>query len=222
MRSLCLMPSFLRSCTLALLLVFAGTAQAASVTLQSLLGGGTITSGNILFSDFSFTALTPVTVDPGSIFVNNNTPGTLEFSGSFAVPTSAGTVFDALLSFKAYSVFGITGVALESTAGTAGTGQAFIGEVVKDATTGAGLGNLANLFNSAITWDSDAISFGQVDSVLVRKDISLSMGSKGVAVLSDFQQTFTTGNGSVIPTPAAGLAGLSLLGLVLATRRRLA
>lgn len=217
MHSLKHTPSFLRSCTLALLLVFAGSAQAATVTLQSLLEGGTITSGDILFSDFTFAPLTPVEIDPSTIFVNNNTHNSLQFAGSFAVPTEGGTEFDALLSFKAYSALGIIGVALESTAGTAGTGQVFIGEVVKDANTGDGLGNLANLFNSVVTWDTDSVSFDKSNWVLIRKDISLSAGSNGIAVLSDFSQTFT-----VIPTPAAGLAGLSLLGLVLTTRRRLA
>ncbi len=224
MRSIHKMP-FLRSCTLTLLLVFAGTSSAASVTLESLLGGNTLSNGDLVFSDFSYKPLTPLTVPAGSIFVNSDTLNTLEFTGSFAVPASSGNVLDAILQFKVTSTLGITGVGLQSTGGTAGTGQVFIAEVVRDGSNGNGVANLANLFNSVITHDQADVSFGALASLIIRKDISLSAGN-GVAVLSDFNQTFTTGTGTTepgtaIPTPAVGLAGMALLGVVMATRRRL-
>lgn len=210
-----------------MLLVFAGTSSAASVTLESLLGGNTLTNGDLVFSDFSYQSLTPLTVPANSIFVNSDTPNRLEITGSFAVPASSGDVLDSILQFRVTSTLGITGVGLQSTAGTVGTGQVFIAEVINDGSTGNGVANLANLFNSVITHDQDNVSFAALNSLLIRKDISLSAGNDGLAALSDFNQTFTTGTGTtdpgtVIPTPAVGLAGMALLGVVMATRRRFA
>lgn len=188
---------------------YAGTADADTIFLDSLLGGGAVTSGDLTFYDFEYS---PNSNAPGAEFISVQA---VSQGIKFAVPLlQVGTgVVDFDITYK---VAGLGGPGL---AGLSSVGHGDDGgftTIIQNINAGTDL--LATINNNFIDgggWNFDSAEFSGVSPLKITTDVGLWAGG-GTASLSDWTQTFGV---SSIPAPAAGLGGMVLLGLVMARRR---
>ena len=209
------MKSWIKVLGVGLVVTASSIASAASVQMSDLVAGGTITSGNLTFSNFSFF--------PGSDF---STPldetEVFDIDGGILIETpiliTGTSIADAALSFTVTSTAPITSAALRSVGSVFnGPGNIAIAETI---TSGSDtLGSLGNLYgNDVDEIVLDQVYFAGATTLNVTKDIAL-FPNGGSVFLSDIYQTFTTDGSTVIPTPSAVLAGLVGLGFVVSRRR---
>jgi hypothetical protein len=209
----------------ALLVVpWTGTASAAIVPLSDLLGGGTIQSGDKIFSDFTYT---PIGDMPPANVVNVET--IQDASGDYGIRIQGGFIdhvgggaSDAVITFNV-SVpvnvnLGITGVTMSANPAVFnGPGMASVTETFLPLVTDDKL--VVYDFGGGDDKLLDQITFGQVYQTLpVQKDIILhATGNTGAVTMSFLDQTF-----SQIPEPSSLVLALGgLLGLT-SLRRRMA
>ena len=192
-----------------------GTAsQAESVTLDTLLDGGTVTSGSLTFSEFSYLPFlnAPLAQNIGVMDIDGGI--------GFGTPLLAtGTeAIDLVISFKVTSASPITSIGLASTADFGGNGQVAVIENVSS--NGVTFATFSNIFdkNLLIAETTEDLGAGYTE-LFITKDIGLA-AKGGFAALSDFRQTFTFGDANVIPTPSAAAAGcVALIGFAVRRRR---
>ena len=196
------------------LIVAAPAAQAATVTLGSLIDdGGTITDGDKVFSDFSYAASgsAPSADDIAVIpFTNGAGEYGIQFSGSFVASGSQNgdaaisyvvTVTDPLWRIDDATAFSV---------GTAVNGGFWdVSETLFSGTSAIGTLTTFNDSNDGSQL-SDHTTFDPVTSILVVKDVGFH-GGGGIADLSVLDQNFSQ---VMIPEPstwvmmALGFAGL--------------
>jgi len=210
------------------LLVSAPAFGAAS--LSSLLGGGTLTSGNgkLVFSDFAFSPA-PAIAAAGDIDVTTLDSGLLFGSPIFI--DSASGIIDFGISYKATGNGAqIVGADMATTGAYSGQAQASAIKAISDA-DGNLLAELNNVISTGNLSASDAISFAAQSSVSIDDSFSASgAGGSGAQGSAQFEQTFETvddetsagdeSTPTAVPSPTAALAGLALLGVVGLRRRR--
>ncbi len=189
------------------------SANAASIFLDTLLGGGSVVSGDLTFYDFVYSPNTNAPA-PDLITVQAVPQGI-----KFAVPLLL--VDQGVIDFDI--IYKVTGaVSVESATLTSigfGNNGGFT-TVIQNINEGNTL--LAAINNNFINgggWNYDTTSLSATLPLTISTDVGL-IGGGGTASLSDWTQTFNTAKASSpIPAPAAGLAGLALLGLIIAKRR---
>ena len=198
-------------------------ANAASVTLDSLLDGGTITSGDKTLSDFSYTAIGDIPsadlVVVSSITDADGNYG-FRFNGPFVDLGGDGMSSDGFLEFTvnvtdpSMEIIGVQLIGNPSIFG--GDGVAQVTETFLPTVTSAQLdifdvnGNFVGL---------DEVTFSQgFSSLVVQKDILLNAGDGAASTLSFIDQIFIQ---QPVPEPAsAGIFAFGLLGLLAKRRRR--
>jgi len=199
-----------------------GTARAATMPLSDLLGGGTIQSGDKVFSDFTYLASGDMPSAGGINVVtiqDQNGDYGIRFQGSF-IDQVGGDASDAVITFNV-SVAPGSNLAISDV--TMSANPAVF--------AGPGLASVTETFLPAITDDKlvvydfgggndkllDHIEFAQTYTTLpVQKDIILhATGDTGAVTMSFLDQTF-----SQVPEPSSLLLALgSLLGLGQIRRR---
>ena len=196
--------------------LYVGTvsSHANSVTLESLLDGGTVTSGQLTFSEFSYLPFlnAPIAANIGVLDID----GGIGFGAPLLATGSE--AIDFVVSFKVTSATPITSIGLASTADFGGDGEVAVIENVSS--NGVTFATFSNIFDKdlLIAETTEDLGAGYTE-LFIAKDIGLSANG-GFAALSDFRQTFTFGNGNVIPTPSAAAAGcVALIGFAVRRRR---
>jgi hypothetical protein len=202
----------------ALLVVsLAGLTSAASAALLGLSPGGTLQSGDKLFSDFTWTG-----PDMTVTAIGNGSPGDLygiQVAGALAQNGPGGQ--DYQLGYKVTVVGGLLISDIHEYANIDVGGAGFV-DVSEDArTTPSGLavahaGVSSINIPASLTATMNLIPPGPLQTVWVTKDILLNVGpAGGFASVSIIDQTF-----SQVPEPATCLAGLGgVLLLALGSRR---
>lgn len=190
----------------------AGATHADSATLKELVDGATLETNGITFFDFSYSPST------GALQASDINVQTVDHGLKFSAPWSA-NIDNQIIEFDInfYAAAGpgrvFNQATLSSVIGTSGNGEIGIGEVISTDSFGF-LADLDNSADEGTFINFDSATFLPTGNIYVTSGFGLSGGAVGSANLSDFTQTFKT-----IPTPAAAVAGLSLMG-VLALRRR--
>ena len=207
------------------------TPALGAASLSSLLGGGSLTSGNgkLVFSDFDFTPAPAVAAaaDIEVIALDNG----LLFGSPIFIDSATG-IIDFGISYKATGVGAqITGAAMATDGQYSGEVDANAYKLIKDG-QGNTLAELNNLISTGNLSASDSASFAAQSSVAIEDSFSASGGGgTGAEGSVSVQQTFETldeetGDGdtqstpTAIPSPSAALAGLALLGVIGLRRRR--
>jgi hypothetical protein len=199
-----------------------GTANAATIPLSDLIGGGTITSGDKIFSDFDYVGSGDMPSAAGinviAIQGQNGDYG-IRFQGPF-IDRAGGDPSDALITFNVSVAPGSPMVI---------SGATMIANPA--VFNGPGLGNVVETFAPNVEDDHlvvydfgngdidlvDSITFSQTFKTLpVQKDIILhAEGETGAVTMSFIDQTFAQ-----VPEPSGMLLALGgILGLS-AFRRR--
>lgn len=200
-----------------------GETSAATIPLSDLIGGGTITSGDKVFSDFSYVGTGDMPSAAGinviSIQGANGDYG-IRFQGPF-IDRAGGDPSDALITFN---VSVAPGSSMEISGAMMIANPAVF--------NGPGLGNVVETFAPAVENDSlivydfgngdidlvDSMTFSRTFKTLpVQKDIILhAEGATGAVSMSFIDQTF-----SQVPEPSGMLLALGgILGLGACRRRR--
>ena len=199
------------------------SAYAQTVSLQSLLDGGTITSDNLLFSNFSGHPVGTISVDLNQVYVVAE-PGGIQFQSSLWNISGASQSYDLSLSFDVTTTDGSTIDWLSSliTGASVGTGTSTLSENALDQFSQT-LGSTMVYINrngSTDLLNTIALSSGET-TIVINKDFGMSTAEGDASAqitVSHFDQTFTT-----VPEPstvALGiLGGLSGLGLLCLRRR---
>lgn len=205
-----------------------GTSQ-ASVTYTSLLNGGTLTSGDKLFSNFSpLTQGGDLNVSSDDIFVS-----AIQFNGNYGIRfqaggwelTSPGQTYSLVFSYDVSvtnPLYCIVGSDLLMVAGHTGPGEAEIDMDVFDPALNDLGDNYVFLNTGAGTdlYDSSVYPLPGHSSLTVFTGLDMTTGGPdpvGVDVTA-FQQTFT--QVSCIPEPASVLSTALLLTSGMVVRRR--
>jgi len=199
-------------------------ANAASVTLDTLLAGGSITSGDKMLDGFSYTHIgdmpTASQVVVTAITDANGDHG-FRFNGPFLDLGGDGVSSDAFLEFTVNVMdpnMEIIGVHLiGNPAVFGGDGVAQVTETFLPTVTSQQLEIYDISPGSFMGVDSATFSQGYT-SLVVQKDILLSAGTGAAATMSFFDQVFVQ---QQVPEPAsAGIFAFGLLGLLAKRRRR--
>ena len=205
----------------------------AGASLDSLLGGGVILSGNgsLSFSDFQFTPTTnaPSAADIDVTALNDG----LLFGNSVFTNSTTGIV-DFNVS---YSVTGIDvqiqGVESQSLGSGSNGGSVNIETIVLDAASNE-LANLTNTFSDNATVADDDVVFAPEAEISISNTFLISF-ENGSADVSQNLQSFETietaeeeqeeesqseSSPTAVPSPTAAIAGVLLLGAMGIRRRR--
>jgi hypothetical protein len=213
----------------ALMLLAAGQAAQAQ-TLSSLLGGGTISSGGMIFSNFTYGGTLPAS----NVTVTGTATGGLQFTANWNTltpgsdlsvimydvtvnPQIGGTLVSGSLSFAGHVIIN--------------DAAADVGETLIDLAPGTG-----GPYNLHVFYDgpggladnlTDTVNFAPpVTSLHVTKSIDLEVGPNGgFAALNFVDNTFVQQGGSTATPPVPEPMSLALLPLALAglgLRKRLA
>jgi hypothetical protein len=200
-------------------LFLASAPAQATVTLASLIAdGGTITDGDKVFSDFSYTPSgdAPPAADIAVIpFTNGAGEYGIQFSNSF---TAAGTDFgDAALSYVV-TVNNSHWRIDDATAFSVGTAiNGGFWDVSETLFAGTSAIGTLTTFDGIGSQFSDHTTFDPVSSILVIKDISFH-GNGGLADLSVLDQNFSQ---TAVPEPSTwAMMLLGFVGLGYAAFRR--
>lgn len=209
----------------AVLAVFTFTsANAASVSLDTLIAGGTLTSGDKTLSDVSYTAVGNMP-DASDIMVTTISAGDdygFRFNGGFFDIGGDNTASDAFIEFTVTvdaPNMEIIGAVLQGNPSVAGTGNgvAQITETFLPTVTDAQLDIYDLQPGEFLGLDSVTFANGHT-SLTVQKDILLDAAEGSIATLSFFDQIFVQ---QQVPEPAsAGLFAFGFLGLLAKRRRR--
>jgi hypothetical protein len=188
-------------------------------------GGYSCQIGNLLFSNFSYTASGSNPIPSSQITVDTVTNDGIGLS--FHAPWDAGTKnssSDGTIDFRVTVLGGgniLEDIGLAQTSGVSGTGYASVAENACGPAPCTATGGPLYVFtfqNSGSRQATDDMTFKKTyPSLNVEKDISVTAGSKGNATISVVQDTF-----SQIPEPMTmGLigGGLALLGVARLRRR---
>jgi hypothetical protein len=195
-----------------------GTASAAIVPLSDLLNGQTITSGDKVFSNFTYRKTGDMPSAPGvnvETIQDANGDYGLRFQGAF-LDQPGGDASDALVTFDvsvANAGWTIDGVTLSANpavfngAGLASVTETFVPTIIDDKLVVYDFGGGDDLL-------LDQISFASgYASLPVQKDVILhATGDTGAVTMSFFDQTF-----SQVPEPSSlvlAIAGLLCLGRI--------
>jgi hypothetical protein len=212
--------------------VSATTAQAQSTTLAALLAGGSITSGNLVFSSFqNATQMGDLNVNYADIMVTPLLSGGnygLRFQSAEWSLTGINLSYDLAFDFRVTTADAsptMSANTLGIIGGTSGPGHAQIAETVVDLSNHSLAGELVYL-NQIGTgnnqfMDSSAFSGASQSEVVAHKDFAMTTtGSDPSAqvFVSHFDQTFTVTEVPEPSTLALGLVGG--LASLLALRRR--
>ena len=206
------------------------TAQTASATtIQDILdGGGSLTVGNLMFSDFQVdsTAMNAPAIDASLIQINSSTAGgqvTLDFASGGWLATALGgnvALTDSHIRFQVTAINGyvVDGVGLAATSwNTQGDGQASIIENIYPGTDPSNpeLGSMTVARNSGGIQNNQGCLFAPGQTQLwIEKNVTLvamdGPGMLDMAQIGGFTQTFET-----TPEPGTclllGLGGLAML-----------
>jgi hypothetical protein len=201
---------------------------APPTTLADLQAGGTITSGDLTFSDFAnISQVGDLAVPLSDIYVlaiiNNGNYG-IRFQSADWSLSGASLNYDLAFNFDVTTTDGslITGNALQVTGGYTGAGQSQIAETINSPSE-VTLANEYVYLNQGYTGVDhtyDSATFTGQTSLLVNKDFSMTTGPDPLAgiFVSHFDQTFST---AAVPEPTTlALAGLGGLGMFWQLRRR--
>ena len=199
--------------------------MSASASLESLLGGGSLSIGSITIDNFANIETanagsgTVTPVDPSTVGVTAEIcDGELELTfgdasgglGGFVASASDGGTYDYLVSFDISGTSGISNASLTQLAGGAGPSFANITETILFPGGAAGLNT-----DEGTPFDSAALG-GNPGSISVAKDILLQSFAGSSAQISQFSQTY-----SLVPEPSAiGLGFLGMIGALGRSRRR--
>lgn len=199
-------------------------ANAASVTLDTLLSGGSFTSGDKMLNNFTYTHIGDMPV-ASQIVVTSITDANgnygVRFNGPFVDLGGDGMASDGFLEFTVnvtdpnMEIIGVDLFGNPSVFG--GDGVAQVTETFLPTITSQQL-DIYDI-NPGGFMGADSVTFSQGYTTLtVQKDILLSAGTGAAATMSFFDQVFVQ---QQVPEPAsAGIFAFGLLGLLAKRRRR--
>jgi hypothetical protein len=199
----------------------------SSISLANLLAGGSITSGNLVFSDFNnFSQIGDLTVNPASIIISSTTAG-IQFQSSYWTLSGMNQSYYMSLSFDVTSISGqvIIGNALSITGGHHGEGYASSADTISATDKKSLASELVYLNNPATGKDNfnDSAVFAAQSVITVNQDLAMTTGpdnSENVVFAGRFNQSFTT-TLTPVPEPAMmALVGMGGFGLFIFRRRK--
>ncbi|MCL2647277.1 MAG: hypothetical protein FWD61_09775 [Phycisphaerales bacterium] len=195
--------------------------QAQAVTLDSLIGGGSITVGDLVFSNFNETGTLPAS----SITVNFTATG-IQFTADWNTlsPNSDSSIIS-------YDVAPVSGTLVSSTLNMGGNAvvgdaSASVGETIFDLVNSktyslqafdGGPGNPNNSLTDTVTFNPDTTA------IHVIKSIDVAASDTGTASLNFVENIYTSGSGEEPPIPEPmSLALIPLSVAALALRKKIA
>lgn len=195
----------------------------AGTSLDTLLGGGSLTSNNgkLVFSDFEYMARrnAPATSDIEILTLDN---GLFFDSPIFVDFHNNPNLIDYIEYVIFYKVSGvgvnINSATMQSTGSSTvnGAAGAIKGIDRDNLFTGINHKRLFTGYSNIRTIPSASVSFEPLDYINISDNI-FAVPEEGSAGIRNFTQTYGT---TPIPSPTAAMAGLALLGIVGMRRRR--
>ena len=199
-------------------------ANAASVSLDELVAGGTLTSGDKTISNVTYTPVgdMPAATDVVVSTIFDGTNYGFRFNGGFFDFGGDDAASDAFIEFKVtvddpgMEIIGVTLLGNPAVVGT-GNGVAQITETFLPTVTDVQLDIHDFQPGSFVGFDSVTFDEGH-SSLMVQKDLLLDADQGAVATLSFFDQYFIQ---QPVPEPASlGLLAIGFIGLLAQRQRR--